>query len=894
MEAAQAKEDVWIKTFCHGCLSAMCGMKVHRVDGVVVGIEGDPDNPYTEGRLCAKGLAHVVTLYDPNRPKKPLVRTNPEKGIGVDPRWQEVSWDEALDRVAKKLAETRKKDPTDLCLCCADISATNWMPVPIMLSFGTPNRNTSTGYYCAAAVHAPPYQTLGSFHMYPDCEYCKYLVLWGSNKGGVIQHTGTTAALDVANARIGRGMKLVCIDPVQSSMAAKADEWVPIRPGTDLAMALAWLHVLVLETGIYDEEFLKKYTNGPYLIGPDGHYLREPATGKPMMWDAVDGLPRPYDAEFKDVAIEGTYEVHVAAELASDGGTGEIQEPARGRAQEAPGTCCRPAFELLKEHLKSYTPEWAAAITTVPAATIRRLAREFGEAAQIGSTIKIEGHVLPFRPAAIHWYAGISQHFNGYVTGNTLQMINTIVGNLLVPGGVVGEGVIMESFPYHTPNAWTGKDPITGKAAQPGEVDGLFYASHYARMGGVRQACGHPPLKVKVPKTHSAEELFPVGWSGSAFFDLNLAHPQRYDNKIPRPKVLLTRHASNLTNHGNSSEVAEFFKNLYQISCEPFVDETAEFADIFLPTPVRLERLQLGAELPGYGGATIDLHHQCINLSTPVVPSETREMMDIWGEIADRVGFREEYNQMVNIVWDLQGEQRLQPDKNYTYREMQERFCKTLFGPDWDLESLAKVGHIKWRKTLKERYPRVFIEPRTPIYFEHYLQAGEELAKVTKELGFEWDVTDYKTLPTWRPGPALRETREEFDLFAVPFRVPFLIHQWGTHNPWLTELAEAHPWAFKIVMNAATAAKKGIRDGEQIVVEGSPGHKVQGKVKLTQCINPEVVAISRHGGHWAQRHSVSRGKGNNFNTLVPTSEEYFDFMAGGLEACIKVRVSRAK
>lgn len=868
MATAQVKEDVWVKTFCHGCLSAMCGMMVHRVNGVVVGLEGDPDNPYTHGKLCAKAYAHIMTLYDPYRPSKPLLRTNPEKGIGVDPKWKEVSWEEALGLVAKKLAEVRKNNPTDLALSTADISAINWMPGPVLLSFGTPNWTCDAGYYCAAAVHTVPYQTMGCFHMYPDYEFCNYLVLWGSNKGGVIQHTGTTAAFDVAEARIKRGMKLISIDPVQSNMAAKADEWVPIKPGTDLAMALAWLHVLLHEAKIYDVEHLKLYTNAPYLVKADGRYLREKDTNKPLMWDPVDGIAKPYDAEFKDVAIEGAY--------------------------QAQGVSCRPAFEILKEHVATTSPEWAAPITTVPAETIRRLAKDFGEAARIGSTIRFEGHELPYRPAAIHWYAGISQHVNGYACGIALQLINTVVGNLMVPGGVAGESPIMESFPYHTPTTWTGKDPFTGGPCEPGELDGLITSSFYARFGGFFQSVGYPPAKPEAPKTHGAGELFPVNFGGSgwAFYEAYNLHPELFNHKVPRPKVYVTRHGSDITTRGNPHEVAQVLKNLYQISCEPLVDETAEFADVFLPVPTRLERLQIGSEVPGYGSATIDLAYQCINLSQPVVTPKGKEMMDIWGEIADRVGFRAEYNQMVNILWDLQGEYRLEPDKNYTYEEMQERFCKSLLGPEYNLKLLGEAGHVKWRKSVRERYPRVFMKPRAHIYYEHFLEAGEDLARVTKEMGVEWDVTEYKPLPSWHPGPAHREKRPEFDLYAVPFRVPFLIHSWGTHNPWLTELAEAHPWAFKIIMNASTAAKKGIKDGDEIVVQGGTGYKLEGKVKLTQCIHPEVVALSRHGGHWAKRHPVSQGKGNLFNTLVPHTKEYIDPLFGGLEACIKVQVTK--
>ena len=876
MAINKVKEDVWIKTFCHGCLSAMCGLRVHRVNGVVVSVEGDPDNPYNRGRSCARSYAHIMTLYDPNRPMKPLVRTNPEKGKGVDPKWKEVEWDEALDLAAKKLAEVRKNNPTDLLFSSADISAITWVPGPILLSYGSPNYNCDSSYWCAAAVHTVPYQTQGTFNQCPDYEHCKYLILWGSNKGGMLQHLGVTAAIDVAEGRMNRGTRVVVIDPYQAAMGAKANEWVPIRPGTDLAMALAVLHVLLNEEGVYDEEFLKKYTNAPYLIKEDGHYVRDEITNKPMMWDLVDGIAKTYDSDFQDVALEGSYVVMPAVVLA-DGGT----EP-----KQVQGIACRTSFELLKDHVKPCTPEWAEPITTIPAANIRRLAKEWGKAAQIGSTIQYEGHTLPYRPLSIHWYCGISQHANAYATGIGIQLIMTVLGCLGVPGGPMGESAVLE-YPHSEPTMWT------GKGAEPGEVDGIINASAYARFGGFFQQVGHPVVPPEPPKTHLAGELFPVGMSGGwAIFDYNNLHPERFNHKIPRPKLFMTRHGSDVTNHGNPDEMIKILKDVYQISCEPMVDETAELADIFLPVPVRLERLQIGGEMPGYGGGTIDSAHFCINYSYPASPTTTKEMLDIWGELSDRIGIRGEFNQMTNFLWDLQGENRLEGDTKYTYREMQERFCKTLFGPKWNLENLKDVGHIKWRKNVKERYPRVFTKPRTPIYYEHFIGAGEQMTEVLKGLGFEWDLRDYVAMPMWRPLAAHREKRPEFNLYAIPFRVQFLTHQWLSHNPWLMELAEAHPTAMKIVMNASTAAKMGIKEGDRIEVEGGPGYKVENKVHLTQCIHPEVIAISRHGGHWARKHKVSQGKGNNFNTLIPHNEDYIDPLFGGLEGAVKVKITR--
>ena len=100
------REDVWIPSACSMCYSN-CGIVAHRVDGTVVKIEGNPNNPVSGGRICAKGLSSIMTLYDPNRVNYPLRRTNPEKGIGIDPKWERISWDEAIGEVARRLKALR-------------------------------------------------------------------------------------------------------------------------------------------------------------------------------------------------------------------------------------------------------------------------------------------------------------------------------------------------------------------------------------------------------------------------------------------------------------------------------------------------------------------------------------------------------------------------------------------------------------------------------------------------------------------------------------------------------------------------------------------------------------------------------------------------------------------
>src|SRR3990172_3593143 len=246
------KEDIWIHSICEMC-KGDCGILVRRVDGVIVDIKGDPDCPNSRGKNCAKSMAGIMGLYDPNRVKTPLRRTNPEKGLGVNPGWVPISWDEALDILEKELTRVRKVDPRKLVVGVLG-EQTGWPQ-----AFGTPN-NGWTGYFFGQYLHSSIYLTNGSFHCDFDADYINYLLLFGNQAGFMAGLNPNITSQKVAAAR-KRGLKVVAIDPICNHAASKADEWVPIRPGTDAAMALAMLNVLLNELGIYDREFIKRYTN---------------------------------------------------------------------------------------------------------------------------------------------------------------------------------------------------------------------------------------------------------------------------------------------------------------------------------------------------------------------------------------------------------------------------------------------------------------------------------------------------------------------------------------------------------------------------------------------------------------------------------------------------------
>ena len=108
---ATPTDDAWVSTTCYGCFPS-CAIQVHRKDGKLVGSRGDPKVYSSLGKCCGKSLARIADLYHPNRVTKPLIRTNPEKGIDVDPKWKEISWEEAMDMVVHRLQKIRRGRPT--------------------------------------------------------------------------------------------------------------------------------------------------------------------------------------------------------------------------------------------------------------------------------------------------------------------------------------------------------------------------------------------------------------------------------------------------------------------------------------------------------------------------------------------------------------------------------------------------------------------------------------------------------------------------------------------------------------------------------------------------------------------------------------------------------------
>ena len=241
-------------TYCEMCFWN-CGVIAHTRNGVVHKLEGNPLNPNNRGHLCAKGNSGILSLYDPNRLKYPLIRVG-KRGEG---KFKKASWDEAFDYVANKLKEITNKYGAKSV--ASFLHGTGEEPFVILShAIGTPNVVIPAYSQCMGSREVGWVLTYGtgvSGHSTFDFKNSKYIISFGRNLLGSLQ---VREAEDVTEA-LARGAKLVYCDPRFSETAAKAYRWLPVRPGTDLALILGIIHVMIRD-GLVNMDFVNKYCFG--------------------------------------------------------------------------------------------------------------------------------------------------------------------------------------------------------------------------------------------------------------------------------------------------------------------------------------------------------------------------------------------------------------------------------------------------------------------------------------------------------------------------------------------------------------------------------------------------------------------------------------------------------
>jgi anaerobic selenocysteine-containing dehydrogenase len=396
-----------VPTFCPLCISR-CGAIATLENGAFRALEPDPSHP-TGAALCIKGKVAPELVYHPKRLQYPLERTRP-KG-DADPGWRRIGWDEALDKIAARLAALRDQHGAEsVAFACASPSTSalsdsfDWIQ-RLRRAFGSPNFCVSMelcgwGRYLASAyTYGAPVPGL----YLPDLERAGCILFWGYNPSVArLSHaTATTKAL-------ARGARLIVVDPRRAGLARKAHAWLRVRPGTDGALALGIAGVMI-DRGWFDRDFVTRWTNGPFLVrSDDGRLLREAdltpsgASDRYVVWDEAASLPVVYDPAGAPDPRFALFGEHTVTTLHGP-------------------VACRPAFEHVAERCRRNDLAAVERITGVSAGDIERAARMLWEC----------------RPVAYYAWSGVEQQTNATQTVRAIAQLYALTGSFDAPGGNV-------------------------------------------------------------------------------------------------------------------------------------------------------------------------------------------------------------------------------------------------------------------------------------------------------------------------------------------------------------------------------------------------------------------------------------------------------------------------
>jgi anaerobic selenocysteine-containing dehydrogenase len=352
-ETGTATAGEWKAATCQGCTS-WCSKQVYVVDGRAVKVRGNPNSKVNGEASCPRVHLALQQVYDPDRIKTPMKRTNPKKGRNEDPKFVPISWDEALGTIADKIMELRNNNETHkYMLMRGRYSYMRDVLYDRMTKIiGSPN-NISHSAICAEAEKFGPYYTEGywGYRQY-DVQRARYILLWGADPLAANRQVSYYSAVwgDAVDSAT-----IAIAEPRLSATAAKADEWLPLKPGTDGALAVAIAHVLLTE-GLWYKDFVGDFIDGKNRFVA-GQYVDE------MMFEEkhTNGIVRWWNLELKDK-----------------------------------------------------TPEWAAKITDLPAEQIKRVAVGYGQAAPHAISWLGGGPCMQVRGG----YAAMAVHaLNGIVGG---------------------------------------------------------------------------------------------------------------------------------------------------------------------------------------------------------------------------------------------------------------------------------------------------------------------------------------------------------------------------------------------------------------------------------------------------------------------------------------------
>lgn len=387
---------------CVGNCQSRCRLYVHVRDGKVVKTSMAPFPDPRYNRICSRGLSHVQRIYDPNRIKYPMKRVG-KRGEG---KWQRISWEEAIDTIVTKFKGYQEEYGKQSVAFFSVSGNMAWLNGPygaqrlanlMQATVIEHSLDMSDTYGLGRVIGSG--SSFNQSNDPADLANAKTVIVWAANPTDSHPHSWRYIA-DAQDA----GAKVVVIDPRYTTTASKADQYIPIRPGSDPALALAMAEVIISEK-LYDESYLLDHTVAPFLVREDnGRFLRQsdltdvkpedPMQADPyVVWDAKAGKERILD-ENVEPALEGSFTIA--------------------------GIKVNTAFTVLKDFVAEYKPEAVADICDIQAVIIRDLARLYALN----------------KPASI--FNGFIQYDNGLQTGHAWGILASLTGNIAKNGAFIG------------------------------------------------------------------------------------------------------------------------------------------------------------------------------------------------------------------------------------------------------------------------------------------------------------------------------------------------------------------------------------------------------------------------------------------------------------------------
>ncbi len=901
MADPRAKQIQHVPTYCYNCVSGPDLMKVTVEDGVATEVAPNFDAERIHpgrGRVCVKAYGLVEKTYNPNRVLTPMRRTNPNKGRGEDPGFVPISWDEALDTIAAKLNAIRAAgllDEAGLPRVAASFghggTPANYMGTfPAFLSaWGAIDYSfgSGQGVKCVHSEHLYGEFWHRAFTVAADTPNARYVIAVGAN---VDVTGGPCAVIRHADARV-RGYKRVQVEPHLTVTGACSAEWVPIKPKTDAAFLFALIHVLVREQGLasLDIAFLRDRTSSPYLVGPDGLYLRDPGSGKPLVWDEAAARAVAFDTPGARPAVAGRYRVERARVVDADQAGRELTDVEGATA-----------YEMLCSHMARYTPEWAAGVCDVPAPTIRRIAGEYLRAASIGATVEIDGTTLPLRPVAVTLGKSVNNGWGAYECCWARTVLAVLVGALENPGGTLGTTVRL--------NRPQDNRHLSVKPGEDGFMQHHFNPTdreHWVPRPTSRTA--HTTLVPIVGNNGAWSQA--LGPTQLAWM-FQQERPADWNMPVPTlPELWFVYRSNPVISFWDTKRLSEIVARFPFMVCFAYtVDETNYMADLLLPEATDLESTQL-IRMGGTKYMEQFWDHKGVVLRQAAVAAQgdARDFSWISTELARRTGLLKEYvgaiNRGVSGVVPLKGEGydcRLDPQREPEPEQIWDAACRAatfaLSGgtEQHDLEWFKQhgfyavpVSRLEWylTPTLEKQGLRYELP-----YQERLLRIGRELANRLHENGMSWwdrQLAEYAALPEWHDVPGRWERSVE-SAGAKAEDFPFWLlatKSMQYHAGGNAAIALMHEVAANlhghtgVIINARTAARLGIAEGDRVEVRSHIG-ATYGRAALVQGVRPDTLVITGQFDHWATPFAKDLEQ-PSLNTIAPMSLELTDATGSG-------------